>query len=234
MDFDRLLRNWQNLATKDPLWAILSDEGKQGGRWNLDEFFRSGEGFINYIGEALHQRRIDVARGSALDFGCGYGRLTQALTRHFAKVVGVDAAEAMVLAARKHNRFGERVAYVYNPAPDLAVFPSASFDFVLTVLVLQHMRADFQQGYLREFLRVLRPGGVLFVQIPTVPTTPVLDSISRLDEVAGEACIEIHGQSQASVEALFLAAGGELLYAEADTWAGVEWGSMHYCVRRQR
>jgi hypothetical protein len=38
---------------------------------------------------------------------------------------------------------------------------------VLTVLVLQHMRPEYATGYVREFLRVLRPGGVAFFQIPT-------------------------------------------------------------------
>mgnify|MGYP003344474623 CR=1 FL=1 len=122
MDFDRLRRNWENLAAKDPLWAILSDAGKEGGRWDLDEFFRSGEGFVGWLSETIHQRRIDVGRGHALDFGCGYGRLTQALTRFFAQVTGVDAAEGMVDAARKHNRYGDRVRYK---------FPTISADVVL-------------------------------------------------------------------------------------------------------
>jgi SAM-dependent methyltransferase len=234
MDFDRLRRNWENLAAKDPLWAILSDAGKEGGRWDLDEFFRSGEGFVGWLGETIHQRRIDVGRGHALDFGCGYGRLTQALTRFFAQVTGVDAAEGMVDAARKHNRYGDRVRYVFNPKTDLSVFPDASFDFALSVIVLQHMRADYQQGYLREFLRVLKPGGVLFVQIPTAPNRSDVGSVATHAASEDEAFIEIHGQLQAEVEALFAAHGGEVLFAEADQWAGKGWDSMHYCVRRRR
>lgn len=87
-------------------------------------------------------------------------------------MVGVDIAASMLGVARKANRHGPRVDYVLNERPDLAVFPNASFDFVLTVLVLQHMRPDYAAGYLREFLRVLRPGGSRFFQIPIEPIAP--------------------------------------------------------------
>jgi len=54
------------------------------------------------------------------------------------------------------------------------VFEDASFDFVLTLIVLQHMRQDYSAAYLREFLRLLRPGGIMFFQIPIEP-------LSRID-----------------------------------------------------
>ncbi len=121
--------------------------------------------------------------GRALDFGCGHSRLTQGLASHFAEVVGVDIATSMLGVARKANRHGPRVDYVLNERPDLAVFPDASFDFVLTVLVLQRMRPDYAAGYLREFLRVLRPGGSMFFQIPIEPIAPAGDTGAQFGAV---------------------------------------------------
>jgi SAM-dependent methyltransferase len=106
----------------------------------------------------------------ALDFGCGAGRLTQALAARFARCDGVDIAPSMIEVARRYNRFPDRCHYHLNTSSDLRDFADASFSFVYTVLVLQHMRPDYAKAYLREFLRVLAPGGLLVFQILGEPS----------------------------------------------------------------
>ena len=72
----------------------------------------------------------------------------------------------MIERAREFNRDGERVRFHHNNASDLRLFADGSFDFVLALIVLQHMPAELMRGYIREFLRVLRPAGVAFFNIP--------------------------------------------------------------------
>ncbi|MBX3463012.1 MAG: class I SAM-dependent methyltransferase [Planctomycetes bacterium] len=172
MDFERLHQTWHELGATDPRWAILSEPGRKGGGGDDASFWQSGIGFVQWLATHLAGLGVVPTLGRALDFGCGHGRLTQALAHHFAEVTGVDIAETMLAAARAANRHGDRVRYVHNPRPDLAVFPDASFDFVLSMLVLQHMRNEYAQVYLGEFLRVLRPGGVAFFQLPIEPLAP--------------------------------------------------------------
>ena len=109
---------------------------------------------------------------AALDFGCGVGRLTQPLTKYFDEVVGVDVSHEMVHLAQAHNGAPDRCRYVVNAAADLAMFPTGSFDLVLSYLTLQHMPARYSTSYLREFVRVARTGGIICVQLPTAPATP--------------------------------------------------------------
>ena len=104
--------------------------------------------------------------GRALDFGCGVGRLTRALADRFDTCDGVDVAASMVERARALNGDNERVRFHHNDAPDLQLFGDESFDFILALIVLQHMEPRLMRGYLREFLRVLRPGGVAYFNIP--------------------------------------------------------------------
>lgn len=129
-------------------------------------------GFVRWVAQKLESLGTVPVLGRALDFGCGHGRLTQALATYFPEVVGVDIAASMLAAARLANKHGDRVSYVQNVRPDLSMFADASFDFVLTALVLQHMRPEYAACYMREFLRVLRPGGVAFFQIPVEPLAP--------------------------------------------------------------
>ena len=75
----------------------------------------------------------------------------------------------MIELAREHNRKGSRCEYLCNPAGDLSHFADGSIDMVYSWIVLQHMRPDDAQRYMREFLRVLAPGGLLLFQYPSRP-----------------------------------------------------------------
>jgi ubiquinone/menaquinone biosynthesis C-methylase UbiE len=112
--------------------------------------------------------RIDIRLGRALDFGCGLGRLTQALTDWFGKVEGVDISSEMILRARSYDP-RLRCSFHHNPDGDLSLFKARTFDFVYSMIVLQHMPQDMQHGYVREFFRVLKPGGVAMFHTPEGP-----------------------------------------------------------------
>jgi SAM-dependent methyltransferase len=78
----------------------------------------------------------------------------------------------MLEKARAWNAFPDRCTYHHNERPDLQLFPSQSFDFVCSLLTLQHMEPEFALGYVREFARLLAPGGVVVFQVPDSVTSP--------------------------------------------------------------
>ncbi len=166
MELRRLQQHWDAFGEQDPLWAVLTAPGKRGGGWEVDEFFATGRQDVEHALGALAERGIAIERGRALDFGCGVGRLTRALAAEFASSDGVDVAASMVERARYLNQDGDRVRFHHNGAPDLRLFGDGSFDFILSLIVLQHMRPELMRGYLREFVRLLRPSGVAFFSIP--------------------------------------------------------------------
>lgn len=57
--------------------------------------------------EYVRSLNIDCPRKHALDFGCGVGRLTQALAAHFDEVTGVDISPSMIKLAKKYSRHGD-------------------------------------------------------------------------------------------------------------------------------
>ena len=71
----------------------------------------------------------------------------------------------MVAMARQHCP-DPRVDFVCNTKPNLKLFPDNSFDFVYSRITLQHIAPRYTKRYLREFVRVLSPGGMLSVQVP--------------------------------------------------------------------
>jgi SAM-dependent methyltransferase len=157
---------WEAWAQVDPYWAILSEPEHKGGKWDLDAFFQSGVEEIGLLLGQLDERNIKVARGRCLDFGCGAGRLSQALAEQFDHVDGVDISETMVQLARQHNRHGDRCTFHVNSAPDLRLFDDGTFDFVFTTIVLQHNEPDVAEGYIRELVRILATDGVAVFDMP--------------------------------------------------------------------
>jgi SAM-dependent methyltransferase len=165
-------QDWEDLTVLDPLWAILSEPNRRFGRWPREDFFETGRQEIDGLLRDGARFGLPVGRRDALDFGCGAGRLTQALSPHFENCLGLDLSKRMIGQARKFAQGFENCSFEVHEPPTLALFPGRSFDLVVSRLVLQHVpAADAKARYIAEFLRILRPGGLLAFQLPShIPT----------------------------------------------------------------
>ena len=88
-----------------------------------------------------------------LDLGCGEGRFSRDLKKLGHVVVGVDASEEMVRAARQAD---SDIEVERANAAELP-FPDAEFDLVIAFMSLQDI--DDYSGAIREAGRVLEAGG---------------------------------------------------------------------------
>jgi SAM-dependent methyltransferase len=176
MNLETLKNNWESLAERDALFAILTDHRRVGGKWNVDEFMATGKAEIETVMHHLSSiRRIPDYAGKALDFGCGVGRVTQALAPRFTSCVGVDISQQMIDKAKSLNRYAH-CRYVANSAEQLP-FADASFSFIYSNIVLQHVPRRFSTAYLREFVRVLAPGGILVFGVQDSFAAPDVSSL---------------------------------------------------------
>jgi SAM-dependent methyltransferase len=169
VDLDDLQRHWNEWGRRDPYYAIISRPDRRGNQWNLDEFLATGVHEIDGVLAWLDELAVAYRTGRALDFGCGVGRLTQALASKFTQCDGVDIAPSMIELAREINRFGDRCRYHVNDRDDLALFDDATFDFVYSDIVLQHIAPEYSARYVSEFTRILAPGGAVVFQLPSHP-----------------------------------------------------------------
>ena len=160
-------RDWDELAELDPYWAVCTTPGRRFGGWDADEFFATGEREVAKVLDAAAALGVPSARRAALDFGCGLGRLTRPLGDRFDRVVGVDISPRMVARARELTP-APAYEFVVNSGADLAGFDEGAFDLVLSSIVLQHVpRREWIEAYLREFARVLAPGGAIVFTLPS-------------------------------------------------------------------
>lgn len=165
MSLKHVKETFEEAGRTDPMYAVLTVHDRRGGRWDPAEFFARGTKEIDAVLAYAQSAGITIARDDAFDFGCGVGRLTQALGDHFTRVTGVDISSSMIAEARGHNRHGERVRYQVNDVPDLSAFADGSFDFVYSNITLQHVPPEPALAYIREFVRIIRPGGTALFQV---------------------------------------------------------------------
>lgn len=161
-----LQKAWNGIGEHDAFWAILTDPKRKGYKWEPSEFFETGRGEVQTILGHVQSLGVPVDfNGGVLDFGCGAGRLTQALAARFAWAAGVDISATMVSLAEKHNQFSDSCRYITNASNALPL-DDCTFSFIYSSITLQHIAPRFVEKYIVEFLRVLKPGGVLVFQVP--------------------------------------------------------------------
>lgn len=160
---DEYAKEWQGNAEADPFWVILTDSRYYGRKWDVAEFFSTGEEEIDRVFKFMVSAAIAAPSGTFLDFGCGVGRISRVLRRRFENGYGVDISPKMVELARTYV---DGVEFIANQTDSLAGFDDASVEFVYSHIVLQHIPNEYQPRYIDEFLRVLRPGGLAVFQVP--------------------------------------------------------------------
>ena len=115
---------------------------------------------------ALRERLVELARlesgESVLDVGCGTGALAIAAKDRLGpggQVCGVDPSSEMVARARrKATRAGVDVRFE-TAAIEALPFPDATFDAVLSSLMLHHLNEEDRGQGIAEIARVLKSGG---------------------------------------------------------------------------
>lgn len=215
MRFSELKSNWEEFGTSQPFSAVLTDFEET----DKDEFFALGRKEVEGLLGLLQQVGWEP-RGSALDFGSGLGRLSQALSAHFESVLGVDVAQSMVDKATRLNTSGDRCRFMVNTRPDLSILPSESVDLVYTNLVLQHMAPRYEAAYIREFFRVVKPSGIVAFQVcdpvrgqmikANAPEW-LLRPYRRLRGKAQGPAMQMYGMSRDRIERVVTSAGSSVL-----------------------
>jgi phenylacetate-coenzyme A ligase PaaK-like adenylate-forming protein/SAM-dependent methyltransferase len=139
--FDRQAKRWKSLYERKPAFRD---------RLNL---------FLQEI-----QQRVKPG-GTVLDVGCGPGVITLALAKLGYRMIGVDRAPNMVMISEK-SRQEEKIdnaRFSVMDGPRLA-FGNDCVDGVMCSSLVEYIDDDVT--FLREMVRVVRPGGCFLASVP--------------------------------------------------------------------
>ena len=126
---------------------------------------------------ALMRAHMGLREGAkVLDIGCGTGALLVQLADAGADVTGIDTFEEAdgidrrIVEARLREH-GRSVPVHQGSAAKLP-FDTAAFDIAVSVGMLEHMPPEVRKAVLPEMLRVVKPGGYLFLIAGPTALTP--------------------------------------------------------------
>lgn len=234
---DGVAHQWTLLGRDDPMWAALTDSGKRGA-WSVAEFLDTGRREIEAVLALLKRRHMEVRTGTAVDFGCGPGRLSAGLAASgFDHVIGVDVSSTMLETAHQivPEELAVRCEFLLNEGRELSAIPDDSVDLVYSSRVLQHMPAAIAHTYIGEFLRVAAPGAPVVFQVPFEPVGGLVGSAMKvvpqqlLDRIRRG--MQMHGTSPAEITRIIADFGGRTVSIEEDSSAGPRWRSFLFVAQ---
>lgn len=140
-----------------------------------DDTFRQAFDFSRLV---LSLARKHVRKAPAdlriLDFGCGWGRILRFFLRDVphSSLQGCDCWDEILEISRSHNKW---CTFSQVGAFPPSAFPDESFDVVYLYSVFSHVSEECHLQWMREFRRILKPGGIV------VATTRSIDYLRRMD-----------------------------------------------------
>jgi SAM-dependent methyltransferase len=126
--------DWRHYGAFEPYYGVLTHERFLRANLNaeaLEEFWQTGRADVQRSWSQLTKLFGDREPRSALDFGCGVGRLTRAMAEIAERAVGVDISPEMIAE-------GQLNALPANVELTTEV-PDGPFDWINSFIVFQHI-----------------------------------------------------------------------------------------------
>ena len=152
---------WEKLGKRNPYFGVLADERFSADKFpgNRDEFFETGRHTVAHVLHRYEAHFGSLPRGSALDHGCGVGRLALPLAQEFENVLGLDVSPSMIAEGRTNaGQFGASNIEFALANDEISNAPGP-FDFVNSYMVLQHIPVSRGLPIISRLLDRVRPGG---------------------------------------------------------------------------
>ena len=160
---------WERVGSLDPYFGVLSHEDFRADRLSpatLERFWATGTTHVEGVLSDLEQTFGPLAHTrSAVDFGCGVGRLLRAMAPHFDVVHGIDVSSTMLSEAAK-NTEGAGLPNVRLHLSDAALTGvPGDIGLIHSVLVFQHIPPARGLVLLHALADRLGADGVGYIQV---------------------------------------------------------------------
>ena len=163
---DVLLLSCDHPVIQSVEFPPLPDEKLQSGYVGSSGVEAFKEAFVFYQEVRKYARSLGIRldlNAKVLDFGVGWGRFYRVFLRHLAteNFIGIDVDQDCIDLCRASIPYGRFEKC--DVAPPFDLIKDKSLDIVYAYSVFSHLNEATSQLWVREFARVLKPGGMLIV-----------------------------------------------------------------------
>lgn len=162
------------------LYFAVTGDSRHRGRVVAEELLAEGARHLDMVQQRFQSIGLPLdSTGTALDFGCGVGRVLGAMADSFSRTVGVDVSRPML--AEAHRLFGDRVELRRFDGGDLeGCLAGLDYSFLHTVSTIQHIRPDHGLEVLEVLFGHLRPEGRALVHLPMAAPPTLFHRVNAL------------------------------------------------------
>lgn len=164
---DRMREQWDAMARRNAFYGVVSwPEFQALDQVDREKFWETGRKEVDLFLERLNLG--ETGSWSMVEIGCGLGRMTHRFAERFGKVYAVDVSPEMFGRAKTQWTHLPNVEFILGHGNDFPGVSDRSVDFVFSFIVLQHVPdPQIVKDYLCEAARVLKPGGLAYLQFRT-------------------------------------------------------------------
>lgn len=224
--FRRVEQQWRSLGETEPYWSVLSDDKFRNDEIDkhITEFNASGEHSVRILENVARRNGYELPKHSVFELGCGVGRITRFLAKHFDKVIAADISPGNLALCEQYLRKEQvqnvRVMQLRQLAELAGVAPFGGF---FSLIVLQHNPPPVQLFLLKTLLAKVTPGGFCFFQVPTARSGYRYSVADHLRSPVSE--MDMHCLPMRHVLGLLVQTGFRIVEVIKDSWAGDDFHS---------
>lgn len=217
-------KTWEEKVRENPLYGVMSheefiDSTSEPTSGELEIFYARGHEMVSGWIEPWLNETGTTSDLKVLEFGCGMGRLTNALAakRPAENIYGVDISETMIKHANANTSYDCNYAVIEESGS----FPYQDnyFDRVYSYAVFQHIsQRSVVKRSIAEIARVLKPGGKVKLNIEMV-FPPPFENTLRQDTYALSNHSLIYGWKKISGIPLW-----GIKVVRSNNWSGIRLG----------
>jgi SAM-dependent methyltransferase len=235
--FKHIQKTWELLGKIDPHWSVLTSDAYKCENIHLTKkiFYDSGKEEVLSFFNTLKRNKIDITiLKGCLEYGCGVGRVTAELSKHFNLVYGCDISKSHLEIAHKYfNEVGiKNIKLIQIKSMD-DIINLPKVDLIYSRIVLQHNPPPIIRIIIRELIRALNPGGIAFFQVPTYRPYYKFILNEYLNKNIENQVMEMHILPQKEIFSIIEEERANVIEVLEDGWAGCDNRSNSFLIKKK-
>ena len=214
----RIKAAWEGMGEEYPHHSVLTNEDFLPLKFadNEERFWETGEEETSQALETLGKYSTrDTKDMICAEYGCGVGRLSVPMARHFEAYHAMDISQPHLDLAKSRAQECGRENIEFLNVTNLEAMALPSCDLFYSRIVLQHNPPPIIAQILRRAMTSLNPGGIAMFQVP-VHKKNYAFSIDTYLKDTEEGLMEMHALPQNKVFEIFRNADCNVLEVRED------------------